>query len=191
MALSNFENAHQQFAEYVKLRSSDPSGYCALGMTLAALERSQEARTEFERSIELRPYKLSLTTDSVYWNSSQERLKQHRKTFVGCLIGSRRTHLRWLHWEKSPFSRRTTTKRYPFCNRPSSVTVLCARPILIWALNSPAWGASRSRRNKWKSPLDRSMRKPNIDGQCSEFSTPVSLTRYRPAPRSRLRAGKG
>lgn len=55
MELSKFEEARQQFVQYVLVRPDDPSGYCALGMTLAALEHSQEAREQFERSIQLAP----------------------------------------------------------------------------------------------------------------------------------------
>jgi tetratricopeptide (TPR) repeat protein len=48
-----FEEARQQFANYVGLRPDDASGHCALGMTLAALERTSEAREQFEKSIAL------------------------------------------------------------------------------------------------------------------------------------------
>jgi tetratricopeptide (TPR) repeat protein len=50
-----FEDARQQFARYVEARPDDASGHGALGMTLAALESTQEAREQFERSIVLAP----------------------------------------------------------------------------------------------------------------------------------------
>jgi protein O-GlcNAc transferase len=50
-----FEDARQQFANYVAVRPDDAAGHCALGMTLAALERLPESREQFERSIVLVP----------------------------------------------------------------------------------------------------------------------------------------
>jgi tetratricopeptide (TPR) repeat protein len=47
-----FEDALRQFTRYIDLRPDDPSGHCALGMTL---ERSGEARSQFEQSIALGP----------------------------------------------------------------------------------------------------------------------------------------
>jgi len=55
MGLSRFEEARQQFARYVEAHPDDDAGHCALGMTLAALERAPEARQQFERSIVLAP----------------------------------------------------------------------------------------------------------------------------------------
>lgn len=48
MELSKFEEARREFAPNVTIRRDDPSGYCALGMTFAALERSQDARAQPE-----------------------------------------------------------------------------------------------------------------------------------------------
>jgi Flp pilus assembly protein TadD len=62
MEVLKFDDARQQFALYVEIRPDDPSGYCALGMSLAALERSEDARTQFERSIALAP----MQTESSY-----------------------------------------------------------------------------------------------------------------------------
>jgi tetratricopeptide (TPR) repeat protein len=42
--LGKLEEARQQFEQYIRLRPDDPSGYCSLGITLAALEHLQEAR---------------------------------------------------------------------------------------------------------------------------------------------------
>jgi Flp pilus assembly protein TadD len=55
MGLSRFEEALQQFARYAEAHPDDASPHCALGMTLAALERVPEARQQSERSIELAP----------------------------------------------------------------------------------------------------------------------------------------
>jgi protein O-GlcNAc transferase len=53
--LGKLEEARQQFEHYITLRPDDPSGYCSLGITLAALERPDQARTQFAKSIALSP----------------------------------------------------------------------------------------------------------------------------------------
>jgi tetratricopeptide (TPR) repeat protein len=55
MGLDKYQEAHEAFVHFVQLHPQDASGHYALGMTLQALERADEARREYEKSIQVKP----------------------------------------------------------------------------------------------------------------------------------------
>jgi Flp pilus assembly protein TadD len=55
MGLGQFAEATQMFQKYVRIKPADPSGHYGLGLALAATQKTDGARAEFERSAALQP----------------------------------------------------------------------------------------------------------------------------------------
>ena len=75
------DDARQQFARYVESRPDDASGHCALGMTLAALELTPEARNNLSDRSPWRPSRRNPTSVSASSNSMRRTSTKRREIF--------------------------------------------------------------------------------------------------------------
>jgi tetratricopeptide (TPR) repeat protein len=86
MGLGKIQATRELFEKYVQLRPDDPSGHFGLGLVLHMLETSdEEARKQFERSIELQPAQTEAYVQLGFLDIDSNELERATRRFQAVL----------------------------------------------------------------------------------------------------------